>query len=390
MERKRPRGLKKSAESGTGQKKRKPTEAVEDVPAASGSQNTEGAPSKDMRTIVVDASSDGDDVAIIKKLYEMAMEKIDDEATLEEAKDFLNGTVHECDRLLRLAHEDEESKSFPAEFFLHYGLALKRLGEAQEDESDRQAFEEASEERLLQALDSEELDAESVKWRILQALAELNLRKAMVLYQDNPSDKDASALLELATQQLSEYSGLLVEEKQVSDEDKETLLVNMGFAVQRVADMCDDIKAKEKGCRGAEHVFRLAIKVNKGSIEGHMGLGSCSLSLASYFLDQADEDHESAKNNKIAEKKLKAALAEFRQGQQAAKDQSTEKPAVLCMLGETLINLGNLYDDDDEEAASEFYKEAFQCFKQVQEIDANALPEQFIEFVEEWENDMDS
>ncbi|KAJ3027044.1 hypothetical protein HK097_006254 [Rhizophlyctis rosea] len=87
---------------------------------------------------------------------------------------------------------------------------------------------------------------------------------------------------------------------------------------------------------------------------------------------------------------------------------SLETPHIptLVLLGETLINSGNLHDsesdsesdsDDKEEDGDEnedsnpaitYYKEAFELFKKAQEADPESLPEQFVEFVEEWEKDL--
>ena len=85
---------------------------------------------------------------------------------------------------------------------------------------------------------------------------------------------------------------------------------------------------------------------------------------------------------------------------------STTHIPTLVLLGETLINIGNLHDtdsdsDSDEEGQKEtdgddeeknpaikYYKEAFELFKKAREIDAESLPEQFVEFVEEWEKDL--
>ena len=62
----------------------------------------------------------------------------------------------------------------------------------------------------------------------------------------------------------------------------------------------------------------------------------------------------------------------------------------LTQLGETLINLGNTADEESEQEEQEetFFKEAFECFHKVKQLDADALPPQFVEFVESWEADL--
>jgi hypothetical protein len=51
--------------------------------------------------------------------------------------------------------------------------------------------------------------------------------------------------------------------------------------------------------------------------------------------------------------------------------------------------MANIMDESDEAAdADALYKEAFEKLKSVEEVDPEALPEQFGAFLREWERDL--
>lgn len=63
-------------------------------------------------------------------------------------------------------------------------------------------------------------------------------------------------------------------------------------------------------------------------------------------------------------------------------------------MGEAYVYLGNLADamDDSEESETEteaksspFYHKALSCFRRCQESDPDALPERFVEFMQDFE-----
>ncbi|KAI8849283.1 nuclear pore complex subunit Nro1-domain-containing protein [Chytridium lagenaria] len=63
--------------------------------------------------------------------------------------------------------------------------------------------------------------------------------------------------------------------------------------------------------------------------------------------------------------------------------------ANVILLGETLVNKGNLCDEREEkDLADEAYREAVKCFKKVEAVDPSALPDQFESFIKSWEADL--
>jgi DNA-directed RNA polymerase subunit F len=64
---------------------------------------------------------------------------------------------------------------------------------------------------------------------------------------------------------------------------------------------------------------------------------------------------------------------------------------LYLLLGEAEVHLGNLLDDDEDDLESiSHYKKAVEYFQKVQDLDKDALPEQFEEFLIEWKTDMES
>ena len=102
-------------------------------------------------------------------------------------------------------------------------------------------------------------------------------------------------------------------------------------------------------------------------------------------------DQEETEEQEEAFEFLEKAADEFNAALVHVQEQASVP--VLCKLGETKVHMGNLTDkeEDQENAVSLMhYKEAVTCFKKVLAIDADLLPEQFVEFVQDWEADIDA
>ncbi len=64
-----------------------------------------------------------------------------------------------------------------------------------------------------------------------------------------------------------------------------------------------------------------------------------------------------------------------------------EQISILVLLGECHVQLGNLAQD--ESAETDYYQKAVSYFEQVQQKDADALPEPFQEILLGWQDDME-
>jgi hypothetical protein len=74
----------------------------------------------------------------------------------------------------------------------------------------------------------------------------------------------------------------------------------------------------------------------------------------------------------------------------SACESSTDATSINVKLGEAYVHLGNLTDTDAEEndESMGWYRKAVVAFRLVLANDETALPEQFVEFLADWETDM--
>jgi tetratricopeptide (TPR) repeat protein len=117
-------------------------------------------------------------------------------------------------------------------------------------------------------------------------------------------------------------------------------------------------------------VWQHACKVDPSAA---IGLGNLYQILADFYLEnEIDCVHE-----------LVAATEQFR----AASEQEPKDMTIICKMGECYLNLGNLYDEQDAEnkTSLDYYQKAVDCFKTVLSKEANVLPEEFVDFVTEFE-----
>lgn len=98
---------------------------------------------------------------------------------------------------------------------------------------------------------------------------------------------------------------------------------------------------------------------------------------------------------------LQIALEPLEKAKSITVDDKETKAQIYTLLGECHVNLGNLLDTDpedgpvdpngtDNEASVDHYKCAVDCFQTVVDLDVGALPEAFVEFLQEWKVDIDA
>ncbi|KAJ3032686.1 hypothetical protein HDV00_007206 [Rhizophlyctis rosea] len=415
---KRPRGLKKAMTDSKNKRAKVKTDAP--PPAA-----VEAPEVSDEATIALEGAEDGDEVSELKSMYEIAFAK-QGKGERDEALMLFRGVIHECDKLLRQrdgalpesAQSDSSSTettttkpstSFPSKFYLVYSNALERLGLlADTDEAASEEWPkylEAAAERLQWGLENatEQGGDGDDTWQLKLNLGRLQFLQASTLIPT----PETSIEIEPNTQKL--LTSLLTSGKShiqsaLSSLPSETSsttadLLEAASAVQRHADVRRDWESRNEWNTFAEELFGKILKDDESNQDALAGLGSCHLSRANYYLELQDEDSSDV-DDQALKKHLDQALTHLRQSQTT----STDHVPTLVLLGETLINLGNLADtsassDNDEEEekeeqeeeneeATKHYKEAFECLHKVQSIDPEALPPQFEEFVAEWEQDL--
>ncbi|KNC97878.1 uncharacterized protein SPPG_06870 [Spizellomyces punctatus DAOM BR117] len=394
---KRPRGLKKSLAQDKEQQKKRIKQDIPDGAAPNPEQDSQ------LRTVAI-TSEDPDEISILKSLYDAAVAK-QESADLEGAVDLFRGCIHECDKILRIrcgevlhtidekgedgSLEKKETGPLPPAFYLVYGNALAQLGllSLKEDETATEALNdhlEAALERLERGLERAREDGISPPLRLRISLGKVCLLLASNMLQSGSAREGEEKVTRLADRAAEEFK---VNFNSITDSDKDEDILEAGAASQRYADLLQELQGRQGWNDIATALFQKLLEVNPSSVDASIGIGACQLSMANYYLEKMDDGDEV--DGELIIGPLKEALSQFESAQQQSKDADTVHVPLACLMGETLVNLGNLYDDTDADKAEDYWKNAIKCFRKVQEVDPEALPEQFKDFVDEWEKDLD-
>ncbi|KAJ2636240.1 hypothetical protein GGF40_003127 [Coemansia sp. RSA 1286] len=355
QKKKRPMGLKARAA-----KKHK---TADDQPTEDGAQVVNDFGDENTATIML--KNDGKDASEIDELegiFDGALEALSGDDP-ERATTLLRGTIHECDRILRVHDEQNQKESLEAKFYYIYGMALFSISELAEPE-DKHEYLVLAKDRLMQA---EEIMGDELRWKVLEGIAKVQLELNAGVDQDDGQniknvtdslDKTLDALpKDLHEQLVAESLAIfdlvlsLVDSRRLSESASFSLL---GWTENTLAKLPDassnaDIKTAH---------------------------GRCKWIFSSILLEQQDEETgEVPRKNELLES-LKAAINCLK---------GIDSVDALLLHGEAALNLGNIVDD--EKCQEEYYAEAVGIFKQVQ--DKGELPEQFVQFLEDFENDDD-
>ncbi|KAJ3276356.1 hypothetical protein HDV01_004979 [Terramyces sp. JEL0728] len=362
MGEKRARGLKKSKES---QKKAK-TEKVEE-------------------TVVLEIHGQND-LEELEQLFTSALAQLDED-NAEQAVLLFRGVVHECDKMLRVRKEGvpeatEEEKTvieesikncpvLPSSFYVTYANGLYYLSLIEEiSVDDKIGLIEHGLELLEQAQELEMHES------IPHAACRLILQKSSLKNEPVPKlfRKQVESLLS------SKNIPNLLEIFQLSN----------GFT-----DMLESPEKKIEWTDLNAKNWQKVVKMDKDNEKCFIGLGNCFLGLADDLIQLQEEDAD-IKNEQVVPY-LQKAINAFKDAVKIQSNKSDlEKSTqinLLLFLGESLVNLGNLTDVDDDEAdnseSQKHYAEAVETFEKVLELDGSALPEHFEEFLTQWKQDFE-
>ncbi|TPX71504.1 hypothetical protein SpCBS45565_g01087 [Spizellomyces sp. 'palustris'] len=389
---KRPRGLKKSLAQDKQPQNKRIKQDIPDGAAPSPEQDSQ------LRTVAI-TSEDPDEISILKSLYDAAVAK-QESADLEGAVDLFRGCIHECDKILRIrcgellhttdergengSSENKETGPLPPAFYLVYGNALAQLGllNSKEDETPTETLNdhlEAALERLERGLERAQEDGISPPLRL-----RISLGKASNMLQSGSVSEGEEKVTRLADRAAAEFK---IDFNSITDSDKDEDMLEAGAASQRYADLLQERQGRQGWNDIATALFQKLLEVNPSSVDASIGIGACKLSMANYYLEKMDDGDQV--DGELIIGPLEQALSQFESAQQQSKEADTIHVSLACLMGETLVNLGNLYDDTDADKAEDYWKSAIKCFRKVQQVDPEALPEQFKDFVDEWEKDLE-
>ncbi|KAI7824903.1 nuclear pore complex subunit Nro1-domain-containing protein [Kickxella alabastrina] len=344
QKKKRPMGLKARAT-----KKQKTT--IESA-TSSGAQVVDDFGDETTATIML--KNDGEEANELDELegiFDGALEALNaDDPT--KAITLLRGTIHECDRILRV--NDEEEESMDSRFYYIYGMALYCISEFSEGE--KMEYLGLAKQRLETA---EELQ-EEVGWKVMEGLAKVAL-DMLAEGAEDVSIHDVVGRLEGALGALSGQASRVAE------------TLGMADMVLALAD------SKRLEDFAATRLVAWAQAALEGLPEPHDDAIKTAIARALWIsanllLEQQDEE--------TGEVPEKPRLIVILQRAGALVEGIVDLGEALLLRGEVFLNLGNLLDKEEEQ--EEAYGKAVECFNGAKAL--GELPEQFAQFLEDFEN----
>ncbi|KAJ3213263.1 inhibitor of Brome mosaic virus [Dinochytrium kinnereticum] len=389
---KRPGGLKQAAAAAS-------VDQAQEAPKKKLKLSGKDGSAEDTIQVPIAAGSDDDNVnefAELKAIFDSALSKLG-EGDAEEGSMLLRGVIHECDRILRVRDSADSTDGLEPltwEFHFIYGSALYKLGlltmnddeeEEKGDDESTLAFLDAAVERFETGLEDE---AAQKDWTLHQALGRVLIEKANILIRSHTKGKTTKKKTSEADLDATVKTAITHFKKTIANLPKdhfEEEAINVAEALIRHAEFCSDFDKHEELSDLARSWLESVLKENPKSYTALKCKGSSFLGRANVILDLS-EGGDVAHSDEL-EGSIDEALSCLQDAK--ALYQSTETDVnLLLLLGEALVNKGNLFDEREEkDQADECYREAVKCFKKVESEDAGALPDQFDAFIKSWEED---
>ncbi|KAJ1903503.1 hypothetical protein GGI09_003863 [Coemansia sp. S100] len=371
QKKRRPMGLKARAASSKKQKS-DGAESTEQVVNDFDEENT--------ATIMLknDLEEDANEMDELEGIFDSAMEELSG-GDSERAITLLRGTIHECDRILRVHDRDVEAGVEAIEieprFYYIYGTALFSISElsAPELEDQRWEYLELSQHRLEQAKEAM-TGKEPFAWRVYDGLAKIGLDLLSREMSDEEATEEAALKLAATT---ANFDSALAALASIDAEQAKSETLSVVEMVQSLAD------SSCLGEAGSATLMdwteaKLAALPEPTAEDEHASeiryLRARALWIrASVLLGQMDETDE------IPDKDTFQRLLNEACGLLA----EAETREALLLRGEVQLNLGNTQEDGDEQ--DRLYRLAIKDFKLVQ---ANGeLSEELTQFIEDFEQD---
>ncbi|KAI9104466.1 nuclear pore complex subunit Nro1-domain-containing protein [Phlyctochytrium arcticum] len=406
---KRPRGLKKAISKNKENANKRLKEdgdaktAAADVPVIK----------KDTRTVAIDAD-DEDEISIIKGLLDAANEK-EEAGDAEAALDLYRGCVHECDKILRIqcgdagnaeggatadkSNGEADTGPLPPDFYHVFGKALFQLGaqltagsseSAETSDELYKDYLEAAISRFERGVERAVEDNIPVSAPLLASLGATYLALAVELLNKAPIDEENEEIEQIQSLEAKAREQYKFDCSGIELEERNALRLEAASTARHYADSRSDQESLQSWSKIATDLYNDVLKDTPDSIDAHIGLASCYLTSASGLLQSLEEGGESESGSEEAAGYLRQGLGSLDKAISLMSETDGTNTQIEVLRGELLINLGNVLEATAGGDGDKYYTQAIQCFRKVIEVDSEALPAEFKEFVDDWERDMNA
>ncbi|OMJ19338.1 Enhancer of translation termination 1 [Smittium culicis] len=381
---------------------------------------------EDERTATIALKSkDGasDDFEDLEEIYNNAMKAL--ESDQEQAILLFQGAIHDCDRIIKIKDSENQILSLPAIFYYIYGMSLFKLSELLDPEDSVEYLKLASQ-RLNQALDSTN-DSKNIASDVLLSskinigigkcdlsLSRLSEESMNLKHVDPCLSKFSTAIESLLNSNIQREVPIELKEDsdaESGDKNKITYMDQIYSVIDMVltfAVISNDFDLKLHCINWSKNSLDL-LKNDLFDPERLFFLAKADWILAQHYLDsldigfEEDSDDEVDEDEEFEEKKLTSALndpeyesnslyaTEFLSSAERILTEIFEKeveksqPEVFTMLGEVLLNKGNLISDNEDQES--YYIKSAKMFNLAQKVsgDDSIVPEHLLEFLQDYQ-----
>ncbi|KAG0327806.1 hypothetical protein BG000_000788 [Podila horticola] len=357
----------------------------------------------------------GDEMAELRQTYEAAQKQFAESGTQE----YLRGTIHECDRMLRNCGEEVYPSS---EFNYIYASALHDFSLIGAEAEELNGFVELAMEHISHA--AELLDKAKDRewaWKYYLVAGKVHLQKADSLYEEQEAAESKKQFEKLGKELHSELvqaknfleTGFSTipegEEKHVVRLDAKSIekvlakpheMISAAANVALHADRFEDYERRKMWNTWALETYQKVAADSPDNVESWHGIATCLHSIVGWWADQADEDEDEEDDDEDEEEPEDEyslpvystergqfsfkALEAIKNAIDLARKQDALTSDLLTLGAECHLNLVNIAVGD--KAAAEQSKEAVALIKEaIATFPDPALEERYAEVLAEFE-----
>ncbi|KAF9171966.1 hypothetical protein BGX20_006596, partial [Mortierella sp. AD010] len=394
-----------------GKDKAKDQNKDQDMPDTQPQEETQEE-SQETASLALKEGEAGDELAELRQTYEAAQKQFAETG----AQEYLRGTIHECDRMLRNCGQEVYPSS---EFNYIYASALHDFSLIGAEPEELSGFVELALEHVSNAADmlDKEKDQEWL-WKYYIVAGKVYLQKADALYEEQEAASSKKQFKKLGDQihaTLVQATNLLNsgfklipegEEKHVVRLDaksiekvnaKEHEMISAAANVALHADRFDEYERRKEWNTWALETYRKVTEGAPESVEAWQGCATCMHSIVGWWADQADDEEcDDEDEDQDPEDEYSLPVYSTERGQMSLQAVETITKAIdlarkmdqltsdLLTLGaECHLNLVNIAVGDN--AAAEQSRKAVTLIKEaIAAFPDPALEERYAEVLEEF------